>query len=113
MKTNTELHKDKDFVFSNSKSMGFEMSGVKDQDIAFELGEARKRYFERTFGKKIDDTLIGEDELETSHLNQDLMDVTTEMKNMLRKSREISQTADKELQLHQHNLRGSASGLSL
>ena len=43
-----------------------------------------------TFGKKIDDTLIGEEELVTSHLNQDLMDVTTEMKAMLRKSREIS-----------------------
>ena len=45
------------------------MSGIKDQDIAFELGDARKRYFERTFGKKIDDTLIGEEELVTSHLN--------------------------------------------
>ena len=49
--------------------MGFEMSGIKDQDIAIELGDARRRYFERTFGKKIDDTLIGEEELKTGHLN--------------------------------------------
>ena len=60
---------DKDLVLSNTKSMGFEMSGIKDQDIAIELGDARRRYFERTFGKKIDDTLIGEEVLETGHLN--------------------------------------------
>ena len=54
---------------STSKSMGFEMSGLKDQDIAGELGDARRRYFERTFGKRIEATLIGEDDLETSHLN--------------------------------------------
>ena len=82
---------------STSKSMGFEMSGLKDQDIAGELGDARRRYFERTFGKKIDATLIGEDDLETSYLNQDLMDVTTEMKNMLRKSRQISDSAIADL----------------
>ena len=56
-------------MLSNSKSMGFEMSGIKDQDIASELGSARRQYFERTFGKKIDKTLIGEEALETSHLN--------------------------------------------
>ena len=99
-------------MLSNSKSMGFEMSGIKDQDIASELGSARRRYFERTFGKKIDNTLIGEEALETSHLNQDLVNVTTEMKNMLRKSREISQSAVAELQLHTHK-RKSVSGLSL
>ena len=69
LNTNKEITKEKDFVLSNSKSMGFEMSGIKDQDIASELGNARRRYFERTFGKKIDDTLIGEEALETSHLN--------------------------------------------
>ena len=69
IKTNSEQHVDKDFVLSNTKSMGFEMSGIKDQDIAIELGDARRRYFERTFGKKIDDTLIGEEVLETGHLN--------------------------------------------
>ena len=36
------------------------MSGIKDQDVASELGSARRNYFERTFGKKIDHTLIGE-----------------------------------------------------
>ena len=70
-----------------SKSMGFEMSGLKNTDVAYELGDAKRRYFDKTFGKKIDATLIGEDDLETSDANKDLADVTAEMKNMLRKSR--------------------------
>ena len=68
-KMSPEPHKMKEYVMSTSKSMGFSMSGLKDQDIAGELGNARRKYFERTFGKKIDATLIGEDDLETSHLN--------------------------------------------
>ena len=94
----TPPHKVKDqHAMSTSKSMGFEMSGLKKQDIAYELGDARRKYFERTFGKKIDATLIGEDDLETSNLNKDLMDVTEEMKNMLRKSRQISDSAIADL----------------
>ena len=66
-KVSPEPHKVRDYIMSTSKSMGFEMSGLKDQDIAGELGEARRKYFERTFGKKIEATLIGEDDLD--HLN--------------------------------------------
>ena len=75
------------------------MSGLKDQDIAGELGDARRRYFERTLGKKIDSTLIGEDDLETSDLNQDLVNVTAELQNILRKSSQISDSAIANLQI--------------
>ena len=52
-----------------------------------------KEFLQKNLKGRIDKTLIGEDDIDTSNKNRDLMEVTNDLEKLLRKSQEVS---DKE-----------------
>ena len=52
-----------------------------------------KEFLQKNLKGRIDKTLIGEDDIDTSNRNRDLMEVTNDLEKLLRKSQEVS---DKE-----------------
>ena len=50
-----------------------------------------KRKFQQRLGQRLDATLIGTSNMDTSRMNKDLMAVTQEMTKLLRKSSRVSE----------------------
>ena len=51
----------------------------------------RNNQFEKKYGQRLDQALIGDNELDTSALNRDLMSVTNDMANLLKKSKKVAE----------------------
>jgi hypothetical protein len=52
---------------------------------------AKNKKFEKVYGQRLEATLIGTDDIDTSVLNADLMAVTKDLANLLKKSRKVSE----------------------
>ena len=62
------------------------------------LSAHKRLQFQQYFGEKIDSTLIGVDEMDTSNLNVDLVNVTKDVQMLLRQSSHLSEIALDEAQ---------------
>ena len=61
------------------------------KQIAFSPDNTRTRLFEQGYGQRLDATLIGTSNIDTSKMNKDLNAVTEDLQNLLKKSNQMAE----------------------